>query len=64
MHKDKVPWNDWKQTLVNAERYITEELKNENQNTRCRKSKIHKIEVIRATSQLIANLYQASSNEC
>jgi hypothetical protein len=27
MHKDKVPWNGLEANLVNAERYITEELK-------------------------------------
>jgi DNA mismatch repair protein MutS len=38
MHKDKVP-TEWirKQTLVNAERYITEELKEYEPKSRCRR---------------------------
>ena len=45
MHKDKVP-NEWirKQTLVNAERYITEELKEYETKILGAEEKIHKIE--------------------
>jgi DNA mismatch repair protein MutS len=46
MHKDKVP-TEWirKQTLVNAERYITEELKEYETKILGAEEKIHKIEV-------------------
>jgi DNA mismatch repair protein MutS len=46
MHKDKVP-SEWirKQTLVNAERYITEELKEYETKILGAEEKIHKIEV-------------------
>ena len=46
MHKDKVPM-EWirKQTLVNAERYITEELKEYETKILGAEEKIHKIEV-------------------
>ena len=46
MHKDKVP-TEWirKQTLVNAERYITEELKEYESKILGAEEKIHKIEV-------------------
>ena len=46
VHKDKVP-NEWirKQTLVNAERYITEELKDYEQKILGAEEKIHAIEL-------------------
>ena len=66
-HKDKVP-TEWirKQTLVNAERYITEELKEYETKILGAEEKIYKIEVelIRTISELDCNLYQTGSNEC
>ena len=66
MHKDKVP-TEWirKQTLVNAERYITEELKEYETKILGAEEKIYKIEV-ELFEQLVSwiAVYQTSANEC
>jgi DNA mismatch repair protein MutS len=57
---------DKKQTLVNAERYITEELKEYEAKILGAEEKIHKIEsdLFEQLCSLDCDLYQASSIQC